>query len=164
MPLYGPMPNEGPTYRQLASLPTDPDALLSKIYDLTQGRGDGSDAEAFTYIGDLLRESIAPPDVTAALYRAAAKIPGVIVVPDAVDAAGRHGFGVAHVSQGERSEWIFDSRTMQYLGEREYLVEDTPGGKAGMLTGTTAVITRGVVDKAGSLPAPSKSTPATGSI
>ena len=162
MPLYGPMPNEGPTYRQLAALPTDPDALLRKIYSSTEGRGDGPDAEAFNYIGDLLRESIAPPEVTAALYRAAAKIPGVIIVPDAVDAAGRHGFGVAHVSQGERYEWIFDSHTMQYLGEREYLVADTPGGKAGMLTGTTAVLTRGVADKAGEIPRPPARTPTVG--
>lgn len=100
-------------------------------------------------IGELLSESIIPPKVNATLYRAAAKIPGV-VVPDSVDAAGRHGVGVARVdASGERDEWIFDKKSLTYLGERDYLARDTTNGKAGMLVGTTAVLARGVADQTG---------------
>ena len=75
-----------PSYRLLQSLPTDPHALLNLIYKATKGAGQSPDQEAFTTIGDLLRESIAPPDVSAALFRAAALIPGVSVIHHGADA------------------------------------------------------------------------------
>jgi hypothetical protein len=140
------------TYATIAALPTDTAKLRARIYAATNRAGETADAEAFTYIGDLLRESIAPPAVTAALYRVAATIPGVEIVPDSVDAAGRHGIALARTSDGERTEWIFDKTTFSFLGERSYLVQNTSAGKAGMLTGSTAVLARGVVDKAGALP------------
>jgi hypothetical protein len=40
-----------------------------------QGEGWGRHYQAFDYIGEALRESILPPEVAAALFRAAAKIP-----------------------------------------------------------------------------------------
>ncbi|MFF3404549.1 CU044_5270 family protein, partial [Streptomyces sp. NPDC002659] len=135
-----------PTYRYLESLPTDPDELLKKIYDETKDKGPGPDQEAFVTIGDMLREQLAPPKVNAALYKAAAKIPRVTVVSDAVDAAGRHGIAVARVHDGERTEWIFDKKTMEFLGERSVMVKDTPWAKAGQVTGTTAVLTRTIAD------------------
>src|SRR5262249_26018052 len=64
-----------PAYRLLQSLPTNPRTLLNMIYRIEKGHGQTPDQEAFTTIGDLLRESIAPPEVSAALYRAAALIP-----------------------------------------------------------------------------------------
>ena len=73
-----------PTYRFLQSLPTDPHALLNLIEREMQGQQRDPE-EAFTTIGDLLGEAIAPPRVSAALYWAAALIPGVTVV------RGRHG-------------------------------------------------------------------------
>jgi hypothetical protein len=148
--LQGALPNS-----RYAELPTDPDALLSRIYADTKGQGEshGPDYQAFDFIGEALRESILPPRLTAAFYRAAAKIPGVVMVQDSVDAAGRHGVAVARTDNfGERREWIFDARTFDYLGERSYLVRDTDAGKAGMLTGTTAVLQRAVVDQPGDLP------------
>jgi len=141
-----------------ADLPTDPDALLRRVYaegEATFGKDDLSSPEdkAFQYLGEVLSESLLPPKVAAALYRAAARIPGVERVDDAVDAAGRHGVAVGRVDpRGERHEWIFDARTFEFLGERSYLVRDTDLGKAGMLTGTTAVLKRGVVDKIGQTP------------
>ncbi|BFU45369.1 CU044_5270 family protein [Krasilnikovia sp. MM14-A1004] len=136
-----------------ADLPTDPAALLDKIYADTKGMGTGPDAEAFDFIGTALRESLLPPQVTAALYRAAAKIPGVVLVPDSVDAEGRHGVAIGRTDElGERREWIFNATTLDYLGERSYLVRDTATGKAGMLTGTTAVLERGVVHRQGDVP------------
>ncbi|MFF8840945.1 CU044_5270 family protein [Streptomyces sp. NPDC015130] len=138
-----------PTYRYLESLPTDPAVLLKKIYDETEGQGPGPDQEAFVTIGDLLREQIAPPKVSAALYKAAARIPGVTVVEDTVDAAGRHGVAVARVHAGIRTEWIFDRKSLEFLGERGVMVEDTPWGKVGQVTATTAVHSRGITDTAG---------------
>jgi hypothetical protein len=135
-----------PTYRLLASLPTSPPALLDLINTQEMGHGPSPDAEAFTTIGDLLRESIAPPRISAALYRAAALIPGVTVIPNAVDAIGRHGVAVAFTSQGTRTEWIFDKTSLQMLGEREVTV------RTGSVTGTTAILERAFVDRAGQLP------------
>jgi hypothetical protein len=135
----------GPTYRFLQSLPTYPQALLSLIEREMQGQLPRPE-EAFTTIGDLLRESIAPPQVSAALYRAAALIPGVTVVASATDAIGRHGVAVAFTYQGTRSEWIFSRRTLQYLGERDIDLAN------GSTTGEAAVMRRAFVDHAGQLP------------
>jgi DNA-directed RNA polymerase specialized sigma24 family protein len=78
-----------PSYRFLQSLPTDPHALLSLIERHMSGQ-QPPPQEAFITIGDLLHEAIAPPRVSAALYRVAALIPGVTVIADATDATTRH--------------------------------------------------------------------------
>ncbi|GAA4314091.1 hypothetical protein GCM10023162_20310 [Klenkia terrae] len=134
-------------YEVLAQLPTDPQQLLDQVRATAS-----DDLAAFLAIGSLLQESLAPPAVDAALYRAVALIPGVEVVPGAQDAAGRAGIGVALVRNGQRHEWIFDAGTHSYLGAREYLVADGPMGPAGTLTGLTAVLARGVADSAGTVP------------
>ncbi|MFI5618724.1 CU044_5270 family protein [Streptomyces sp. NPDC051567] len=141
-----------PTYRSMESLPTDPGVLLKLIYDETRGAGPDPDQEAFVTIGDLLRGQLAPPEVNATLYKAAALIPGVTVVDDAVDANGRHGVAVARTHAGERTEWIFERRTLEFLGERGVLVEDGPRGMSGQITATTAVLIRAVTDRPGQLP------------
>jgi hypothetical protein len=140
-------------YAQVAALPTDPDVLLKKIYAITEGRAPGRDAAAFDWVGETISEAIVPPKVEAAIWLAAGKIPGVEVVHDAVDAAGRHGEALAFESLNERSEYIFDKTTHTYLGERSYLVK---AGKAGQLTGITAVLDRGVADKIGQVPSGGK--------
>ncbi|MFF1560681.1 CU044_5270 family protein [Streptomyces sp. NPDC058279] len=151
----------GPTYRFLESLPTDPDRLLETIYAdarLNHGRDSGSttgpDQEAFVTIGDLLRTVEAPPGVSAALYRAASRIPGVILVPEATDAAGRTGVAVARVHNGERTEWIFDKDSLRLLGERTVLLKDSAWGKAGTPVTSVAIVGRGIVDTAGQTPNP----------
>jgi len=138
-----------PTYRLLQSLPTNPRSLLNLIYAKTRGGGaaTGHDQEAFITIGDLLRESIPPPEVSAALYRAAALIPGVTVVRDAADAIGRHGVAVARTdNNGTRSEWIFDRASLRMIGEREVDLA------TGSVTGTTAILARAFTDRVGQLP------------
>lgn len=148
-----------PTHNYLAALPTDPDVLLKKIYEETRGMGRGPDQEAFTTIGDLLRGSYPPAELAAALYRTAARIPGVVTVDDAVDAAGRHGIAVARLDEtsGQREEWIFDRQTLEFLGERVVQVrgESGEGGliKEGTVVFTNAVMTRSVVDRMKEIPA-----------
>src|SRR5258706_388517 len=123
----------------------DPHALLHLIGREMQGQQPGPQ-EAVTTIGDLLHEAIAPPQVSAALYRAAALIPGVTVVADATDAVGRHGVAVAMTSQGMRSEWIFSRQTLQYLGERDINIAN------GATTGEAAVLQRAFVNHIGQVP------------
>ncbi|MEV5173665.1 hypothetical protein AB0L10_21835 [Streptomyces flaveolus] len=76
------------------------------------------------------------------------------VVPDAVDAAGRHGVAIARKDPDNptRDEWIFDRRTHEFLGERSVATEDYPGVKKGQVTSDTAVLRRAVVDRAGQRP------------
>jgi hypothetical protein len=138
-------------------MPTEPGALLAGVYAKIPQSGKTAspavrNAAVFQELGSLLSEQLLPPKLAAAVYRAAARIPGVTVVPDSVDAAGRHGVAVALVHDGERSEWIFDKKTLTYLGERGYMVKDTETAKKGMITATTAVLQRGVVNRAGELP------------
>lgn len=133
----------------------NPDALLEKLYRERdeRGRGNSRDGAAFTAIGDILRESLVPPQTTAALYQAAAKIPGVEVVRGVTDAAGqRGGVAVAYNERSRRKEWIFDEQTYEYLGERSFLVADTADGPAGTVLGTTAVLQRAVVSNLGQRP------------
>ena len=135
-----------PTYRLLQSLPTDPRALLNLIYAQTKGEGPSPDAEAFTTIGDMMRETIVPPQTAAALYRAAALIPGVTVVGHATDAAGRAGVAVAWTVGQDRDEWIFNPDTGQFLGELDY------NTATGTVTGESSVLQRAFTAKAGQLP------------
>ncbi|MFJ2173562.1 CU044_5270 family protein [Streptomyces sp. NPDC087851] len=146
-----------PTYTWLASLPTDPDALLRRLTTEITRDQDARDTPAeerdqaqdtFDAIGELLRETLMPPKTAAALYQAAAKIPGVTVDSDAVDAAGRRGIGVARddTRAGWRTAWIFDPTTLEYLGERSYLIRDTSMGKKGTLINKSAVLERAVVN------------------
>ncbi|MEV5376141.1 CU044_5270 family protein [Streptomyces nondiastaticus] len=146
-----------PTHQYVASLPTDPVALLKLIRGETsgQGRSPGSDPDqrAFAVIGDLLAETWAPPQVSAALYKAAAKIPGVTVVPSAADATGREGIAVARTTHGRQTQWVFDRSTYAFLGERTVLTEAGEAGPAGTVVGTSAVLTKAAVDRAGEAPA-----------
>ena len=132
-----------PTYRLLQSLPTDPQVLLHRIRLLQTG-GRSPDAEAFGTIGDLIRESVMPPRVSAALYRAAALIPGVTVISSSTDAIGRPGVAVSLTVRSEQQEWIFDRHTYQLLGERDF--------QNGILVGKTAILGRAIVDRSGELP------------
>ncbi|URM90541.1 CU044_5270 family protein [Streptomyces sp. MRC013] len=148
-----------PTYGFLSTLPTDPEALLEVIRDDAEknhGAGSGSttgpDQQSFVAIGDLLRSGAAGPELTAALYRAAALIPGVDVAPEAVDAAGRRGVAVVRVHAGERREWIFDKSTARLLGERTVLLEDSAWGKKGTVVSSVALVASGIVDDAGQTP------------
>ncbi|MEV7386449.1 MULTISPECIES: CU044_5270 family protein [unclassified Streptomyces] len=145
----------GPSYDYLTKLTTDPDKLLAKIYAETKGQGNSPDQEAFSTIGDLLVESYPPAELYPALFKAAEKIPGVVVVDDATDAVGRHGVAVARLDEtsGDRDEWIFDRKTHVFLGVRTVQVgkdskDSEDGGliPPGTILFTNAVLERTVVD------------------
>jgi hypothetical protein len=142
-------PSEGhlgdASYRLLQSMPTRPAALLKY---LRAGKRWTNDDPA-TEIGDLISESIIPPAVAAALYRVAEQLPGATVVPDATNAIGRPGIGIAWTDPGQpqyRTLWIFSKKTLQYIGTRDYNI------KTGAVNGESAILQRAFVAKAGQLP------------
>ena len=134
------------TYRLLQSIPTQPDALLAY---LTAGKKWTND-DPPTEIGDMIRETIMPPALAAALYRLAATLPGATLVPHATNVAGRAGVGIMWTSKTARqvykNEWIFDQTTLRFIGEKTY----DPG--TGRLTGESAIIQQAFTAKAGQLP------------
>ncbi|WP_151483179.1 CU044_5270 family protein [Streptomyces albicerus] len=123
------------TYRELEALPTDPDRLLEKIYADTEGQGPTREGAALETIGDMLDDATLLPELDAALYRAAAKIPGVRVVENAEDFAGRPGIGLSFKERDDTDVWVFDKKSLNYLGSDE-----------------EALLAVGVVDKIGDTP------------
>ncbi|TXS43672.1 CU044_5270 family protein [Streptomyces sp. OR43] len=143
-----------PTYRWLASLPAEPDELLAYLRaHVRKDAGQETDQLVFEQVGGLLG-GVLPPKTAAALYRAAAKIPGVEEAPDAKDAIGRTGLGIARedTTYGNRTEWVFDKDDYSFLGSRMYRTKDAPYAKAGTLLSSTAEIEHGIVDEAGQVP------------
>ncbi|MFJ8009951.1 CU044_5270 family protein [Streptomyces fagopyri] len=148
-----------PSYDYLARLTTDPGKLLKLIYKETEGQGNTPDQQAFTTIGDLLTESYPPAELYSALFKAAMKIPGVVMVNDARDALGRPGVAVARQDEtsGEREEWIFDNKTHVFLGDRtvqvKKVVEYGVVVKPGTIRYTSAITRRTIVDGMEQVPA-----------
>jgi len=142
------------TYTYLTRLPTDPGKLRAWLYRYPNGAQQAND-QAWTQIGDLLREMLVPPKLAAAMFRVAATIPGAVVVPHATDAVGRPGIAVARVETHSDStaELIFDPHTYQLLGERSVLIKPVKGeGPAGTVTEASAQLRTTVTSKRPSPP------------
>ncbi|MDA8217843.1 MAG: CU044_5270 family protein [Dehalococcoidales bacterium] len=114
-------------YEDFAGLPTDPSALAAVIRQRAEQADPPVDVEMFVVVGDLLRQPGVPPEVRSALYKVAASIPGVELVGDMVDRAGRQGVAVAKTTDywgaKERLVLIFDPATSALLGEEQVLLE-----------------------------------------
>ncbi|MFG2054097.1 CU044_5270 family protein [Micromonospora sp. NPDC048930] len=142
-----------PTPGYHADLPTDADGMLAYLYRGADRTKNPRDQEAFTTAGDLIREAYLSPATLAAVFEAVARIPGVRVVGNVTDAAGRAGVALARDEvQGIRAELVFDRKTSAFLGEHEVLTRDAYGLKAGESINSTAVLKVAVVDRAGQLP------------
>jgi hypothetical protein len=152
-------------YPTLAALPTDPDALLQWAYKEMGGLGgdteEGRSSVAFTLFNTILRDSLLPSRVEAAIYRAMKSIPGVVLVGDTVDVAGRPAVGIGRVQEGWlRVEVLLDRQTYGYLGERSVAIKDhTSKGLDGSFRvkrGTVQIyvvrVAAGVVDEPGQRP------------
>lgn len=123
-------------YATVATLPTDPDALLAWMYanmgDLHDS-AEGRHNSAYRLLGSLLAQNLVPPVQEAAVYRAMAKIPGVTVNPDAVDVDGRPAVAVARIEGGWVShELLLDRSTYTYLGERAIASADYTAPEPGV--------------------------------
>ncbi|QEU93421.1 hypothetical protein CP970_23145 [Streptomyces kanamyceticus] len=139
---------EGWSYNKVSKLPTATKALLDRIYADTNNQS-SRDQQAFDTISDMISEQLAPPKISAALYRAGARIPGVVVVDHAKDAAGREGIALARTDEqtGERTEWIFDKKTYAYLGSRGVQAKRVDGVEPGTVVERTAILDRRIVDE-----------------
>jgi hypothetical protein len=136
------------TYAFLTTLPTDPGRLRSWIYQHPDGELQ-RDMEAWTDIGDILREMLVPPKLAAALFRVAATIPGATVLPHAVNATGQSGVAVSRSG----AELIFNPRTYQLIGEGAVLTKAVAGeGPAGTVIADTAQQRARVVSRLPDIP------------
>ncbi|MHB1293754.1 MAG: CU044_5270 family protein [Anaerolineae bacterium] len=139
-------------YEDLQGLPTDPDALAAFLRQRAdQPSGTPVEARVFSLVGDLLRESNAPPALRAALYKVLAEVAGVELVGHVTDGAGRPGVAVALTTDyGEakqRRTLIFDPFTSALLGEEQVLLErvDWTAARPPVVIGRVTYLEAGVV-------------------
>lgn len=136
---------QAPTPEFLAGLPRDPAELLDLIHQDAGDSGPSRDGEALVYIADVLRSGIVPGDLRAALFQAAALIPGVELVDEQANLNGQTGVAVGRYEpeNGERQEIIFDPDTGMVIGERDVVVDQRYEGPLpiGTAVGWTAVST-----------------------
>lgn len=135
-----------------SSYPREADDLYERIRHDAQGAGDSLDSEMLVLVGDLLRETAAPPELRAALFRVAARIPGVELIGDVEDPVGREGIAVGRESDDggylERIELIFDPDTSELLAERQLLLEevDWVDAEPGTVIGWAVYLDNGVTN------------------
>ena len=131
------------TYAGLRTLPTSPAALLAyidkhyqSIFKMRPGTGALLEWEALRQI--LTDDVVVPPRLGAAIFRAAATLPGVALLRNVTDAAGGRGIAVALALRPTRRPWlirdelIFDPATYRFIGSEVVMVSGDgtkdPGG------------------------------------
>jgi hypothetical protein len=138
----------------LGRLPRNPATLRARLLTGKVEGGPPGPGEAFAQVGDLLRNTDASPALRAALYRAAAGLPGVKSLGTVTDELGRRGLGLAFDGHGTRHELIFSATTSALLGEEDVQVDSSRGGQVprGTVLDWSAYSGGRVVDR---LPTPS---------
>lgn len=143
----------GQPFLDTSDLPTQPKALRRLIEARKIPLVDGSpgEAETFTLIGDMLRDTYVPPAFRAALYRVVAELPKVELLGEVKDPIDRMGIGVAFTKGSVTHELIFDPATSALLGEREVAARRIPDLQvpAGTETGSVTYLESKVVDSLG---------------
>ncbi|MEV8517410.1 CU044_5270 family protein [Dactylosporangium sp. NPDC051484] len=107
------------------SLPVDVDAMLAYLR-----RSGTSDYQAFDNAARVLYVSQHAAAVQAAAVAALGRIPGVMVRPGVVDAAGRPGVALAYRSRDAETELVFDASTYAYLGVNRTILRLTTPNQA----------------------------------
>ena len=114
-------------YEDFDRYPTDPAALAEVVRQRAEKADPPVDIGMFVVVGDMLREPGAPPELRAALYQVAARIPGVEFLGRVTDRAGRPGVAVAkdttYWGGKQRYVLLFDPSTSALLGEERGLIE-----------------------------------------
>jgi hypothetical protein len=133
----------GTPLTEAGSLPRDPRTLLDVIYERTKGSGKSPESEAFVTIADGLRTGVVPADLRAALYKAAALIPGVTLADKQATVDGRTGIaiGIPTSDRVARRDIIIDPASGLVIGEQDVLLKDYPGSPAGTVMTWTSVKT-----------------------
>ena len=132
-------------------LPATIETMKAWLYEISRG-GNPPDEQAWVTVGDTIREAYIPVRARAAMFEAAARIPGVYVVKNVTDAVGRAGIAVARDWHGLRSELIFDATTYAFLGERVVDLTPGPDSPSGTVIGYSAVARVAIVPEVGQLP------------
>jgi hypothetical protein len=145
-------------YANLTELPTnEPTALLAAIAAASKEPTPGVTKTALPFanvIGTGLLAEPLPPSLAAAVYRALATQPGILVEQNVTDLAGRKGVAIGATDPtGLRYELIFDPNTLEPLGDRILLATSGPRGKSGQLISATAYLSSGITDQPGQPPA-----------
>ncbi|GGS47279.1 hypothetical protein GCM10010156_02530 [Planobispora rosea] len=149
LPVCEPLPDHlRRDYAALKRLPSDAEAMRAHLYKGDPGDGSPDEA-AWERVGEMVRETYLPAAQRAALFRAAATIPGVGMVNDAEDAAGRTGIAVGRIGRdGVRADLVFDPESYELLGEREVVVDEKLAqAPEGSLFASTAQLSVTVVDE-----------------
>ena len=146
-----------PTSAKDLRLQSDPDELYAKLAEEARKYGQPGQTVSdyvFDSILDDLGESVASPQERAALFEAAARIPGVEIDEGAVDERGRVGIGIIHRSDFSHSdsEFVFDPATAQMLETSEVATEGNLFGDPGDLVGHAIFDAPVLVDKVGDRP------------
>jgi hypothetical protein len=150
-------------YKELAALPTDPDALLRWAYGLAEnitGAGLTDHGDVYAIFNGMLRGNVMPPKLEAAIFRALKQVPGVELTT--VEVLGRPAYSLGQTEDWLREELLLDRETYTYLGERSTIARDATINplKAGNRTGEVrkgdkVVATRietAIVDRPGERP------------
>jgi hypothetical protein len=148
------------TYAGLAALPRSPGALLSYLQQHgTCPASAGAGARAVhvslaarqwsMVAGIVGNNQVLPAGLGKALFRAAAKIPGAMVLPGVTDAAGGRGIAVARAeTPALRAELIFAPRSYRFIGVQEVVTRGTPGLRAGTVWAASSLVAAAIVDSA----------------
>ena len=150
------------TYAWARSLPTRPATLLRFL--MHHNNCTGPDVmgahhtpytDAFSEIYTILHALyVLPPRSGAALFRAAALIPGVTVLPQVTDAAGGQGVGVAMTGRDApggplmRYELIFDPQSYRFIGLQNVSLTNGPGQIAGHVNHAESLVATRVTQTA----------------
>jgi hypothetical protein len=146
------------TYAGLKTLPTSPSALLAYLNTHYQqifppGWMVSNAAREYLAISSILENlGVLPGALESAMFRALAELPGMSVVPNVTDYAGRSGTAVAWSNGGYRFELIFNPSTYQFMGQQEVAEQ---GSTAGLVVWGMALLASSVTN---SVPAVSRST------
>jgi len=141
-------PFVNPTPKTLATLPTGADTLLARVRKQAEGTGNSRDEAALSVIIGLFQNAdlLIGRDLRAALFRAAAKIPGIERGPS-VNLDGQRGIAIgrSEAVNGLREEIIIDPATSRVIGQRTVQVgQGSPASPendfpVGTVTGTSAI-------------------------
>jgi hypothetical protein len=136
-------------------LPSDPDALYERLARSARGHDSGLGVGMFALVGDALRETASTPAQRAALYEVASRLPGIRLLGQLEDPAGRPGIAVAIDDRvnGIRQTLIFDPDTSQLLAEEQAALANNPFGyPAGTALGHGTSVESAVVGSLGEQP------------
>lgn len=130
-----------PLLEGIKALPREPRKLLDLIYKKNGDKGQTPESEALVTIADSLRTGVIPADLRAAMYKAAALIPGVIVADKQATLDGRKGvaLGILWAGGKARQDIIVDTETGMMIGERNVSLAALDGIPANTAFGWTAV-------------------------